>query len=133
MYVCGVVVFCLSIIRRHTMCALVTGVQTCALPILLVWIRDVYLLYAIFAGVIVAYFFFNSLMRLKRTFLLFDTLGISFFTVLGVEKALSLRSDERRVGHERVIPCRSRWSPYHSKKQPHNFTSYLSITLYHLS
>jgi len=27
---------------------------------------------------------------LKRTFLFFDTLGISFFTILGVEKALSL-------------------------------------------
>src|SRR3546814_5670804 len=26
-------VFCFSSIRRHTMCALVTGVQTCALPI----------------------------------------------------------------------------------------------------
>ena len=38
----------------------------------------------------VAYIFFSPLMRLKRTFLFFDTLGISFFTVLGVEKALSL-------------------------------------------
>ena len=56
----------------------------------LVWVRDIYFLYAIFAGVIVAYIFFRSLMRLKRTFLFFDTLGISFFTVLGVEKALSL-------------------------------------------
>ena len=37
-----------------------------------------------------AYFFFKSLVRLKRTFLVFDTLGISFFTVLGVEKALNL-------------------------------------------
>lgn len=56
----------------------------------LVWIGDIYFLYAIFAGVIVAYFFFKSLMRLKRTFLFFDTLGISFFTILGVEKALRL-------------------------------------------
>lgn len=56
----------------------------------LVWIRDIYFLYAIFAGVIVAYFFFKTLMGLKRTFLFFDTLGISFFTILGVEKALSL-------------------------------------------
>jgi uncharacterized membrane protein YeiH len=56
----------------------------------LVWVRDIYFLYAIFAGVMVAYIFFRSLMRLKRTFLFFDTLGISFFTVLGVEKALSL-------------------------------------------
>src|SRR3546814_12582394 len=27
------------------------------------------------------------------------------------------RSEERRVGEERVSTCRSRWSPYHSKKQ----------------
>src|SRR3546814_16910548 len=26
------------------------------------------------------------------------------------------RSEERRVGKECVSPCRSRWSPYHSKK-----------------
>src|SRR3546814_6964591 len=30
---CCVVFCCLSSRRRHTMCALVTGVQTCALPI----------------------------------------------------------------------------------------------------
>src|SRR3546814_14989090 len=28
----------------------------------------------------------------------------------------SLRSEERRVGKECVSPCRSRWSPYHEKK-----------------
>lgn len=56
----------------------------------LVWIGNIHFLYAIFAGVLVAYFFFKSLVRLKRTFLFFDTLGISFFTILGVEKALSL-------------------------------------------
>src|SRR3546814_18270133 len=27
------------------------------------------------------------------------------------------RSDERRVGKECVSTCRSRWSPYHSKKK----------------
>src|SRR3546814_17980396 len=27
------------------------------------------------------------------------------------------RSEERRVGKECVSTCRSRWSPYHSKKQ----------------
>lgn len=56
----------------------------------LVWIGDIFFLYSIFAGVVVAYIFFKPLMRLKRTFLFFDTLGISFFTVLGVEKALSV-------------------------------------------
>ncbi len=56
----------------------------------LVWIGDINFLYSIFAGVLTAYFFYTVLVRLKRTFLFFDTLGISFFTILGVEKALSL-------------------------------------------
>src|SRR3546814_17525121 len=30
------------------------------------------------------------------------------------------RSEERRVGHECVSPCRSRWSPYH-KQKPEQF------------
>ena len=56
----------------------------------LVWIADINFVYAILAGVIIAYLFFKSLARLTRTLLVFDTLGISFFTILGVEKALSL-------------------------------------------
>src|SRR3546814_20976258 len=31
----------------------------------------------------------------------------------------SQRSEERRVGKECVSKCRSRWSPYHSKKTKH--------------
>ena len=31
-----------------------------------------------------------TLIKLRRTFVFFDTIGISFFTILGVEKALSL-------------------------------------------
>src|SRR3546814_20524420 len=31
-------------------------------------------------------------------------------------QALGVRSEERRVGKECVSTCRSRWSPYHSKK-----------------
>jgi len=56
----------------------------------LVWIGDIYFVYSIFLGVLVAYFFYRPLVRLKRTFFVFDALGISFFTILGVEKALSL-------------------------------------------
>src|SRR3546814_12644375 len=32
--------------------------------------------------------------------------------------AVAMRSEERRVGKECVSTCRSRWSPYHSKKNP---------------
>ena len=56
----------------------------------LVWIGDVYFLYAIFAGVFTAFIFPKIMLKLRRTMFLFDTLGIGFFTVLGVEKALSL-------------------------------------------
>ncbi len=56
----------------------------------LVWVSDINFLYAIFIGVIIAYIFFKYLVKMRRTFVLFDTLGISFFTVLGVEKSLSL-------------------------------------------
>ncbi|HOX83116.1 MAG TPA: trimeric intracellular cation channel family protein [Chryseolinea sp.] len=56
----------------------------------LVWVSDINFLYAIFIGVIIAYVFFKYLIQMRRTFILFDTLGISFFTVLGVEKSLSL-------------------------------------------
>ena len=38
----------------------------------------------------VAYFFMKFLRRLRRTFLLFDTIGIGLFTVLGLEKALAM-------------------------------------------
>jgi uncharacterized membrane protein YeiH len=56
----------------------------------LVWIGDINFVYAILAGVTTAYFFFKYLIRLPKTFFFFDALGISFFTILGVEKSLSL-------------------------------------------
>src|SRR3546814_20895932 len=31
------------------------------------------------------------------------------------------RSEERRVGKERVNTCRSRWSPYHEKKKSKHY------------
>src|SRR3546814_15247852 len=34
-----------------------------------------------------------------------------------VFKSVFFRSEERRVGKECVSTCRSRWSPYHSKKK----------------
>ncbi len=56
----------------------------------LVWIGDVNVLYAIFLGILLAFIFPTALLKLRKTMFLFDTLGIGFFTVLGVEKALSL-------------------------------------------
>ncbi|EOZ96534.1 hypothetical protein A33Q_2304 [Indibacter alkaliphilus LW1] len=56
----------------------------------LVWIGDVNVLYAILLGILLAFIFPTALLKLRKTMFLFDTLGIGFFTVLGVEKALSL-------------------------------------------
>ena len=56
----------------------------------LVWIGDVRFLYAILVGILAAFIFPNFLSRLRKTMFLFDTVGIAFFTVLGVEKALNL-------------------------------------------
>src|SRR3546814_4772626 len=76
--------------RRHTRCALVTGVQTCALPI--------------FRG------FFNQPADLRRHERLLDAgAAARREEPLG----LGVRSEERRVGKECVSTCRSRWSPYH--------------------
>src|SRR3546814_2923298 len=71
--------------RRHTRCALVTGVQTCALPI-----SD--------AGGCRWKLIFAPRASASR--------GSSMPTPIG-------RSEERRVGKECVSTCRSRWSPYH--------------------
>ncbi len=54
----------------------------------LVWIADSYTLYAVFLGIFTAIIFFKFVIKLKKTLFLFDTMGISVFTVLGVEKAL---------------------------------------------
>lgn len=56
----------------------------------LFWIGNVSFLYAIFAGLITTFVFFPLVARLRKTLFLFDTLGIAFFTILGVEKTLAL-------------------------------------------
>src|SRR3546814_4537703 len=75
--------------RRHTRCALVTGVQTCALPI-----------YPPQAGERV-----NILNQMTETHRVRDL----------AEKIADLRPEERRVGKECVSTCISRWQPYHYK------------------
>src|SRR3546814_1644974 len=85
--------------RRHTRCALVTGVQTCALPIC-ESVRPPY-------GGHPRLFIWGLLeARLQRADLMI--LG-------GLDEGRwpqQQRSEERRVGNECVSTCRSRWSPY---------------------
>ncbi|GGH73369.1 trimeric intracellular cation channel family protein [Phaeocystidibacter marisrubri] len=64
----------------------------------LVWIADSMVMYAIFAGILTAIIFYKYVIKLRKTLLLFDTMGIALFTVLGVEKALQFG-----VGHEVAV------------------------------
>lgn len=56
----------------------------------IMWIKDVNIVYAVAAGIILAAIFYNYFLKLRKTFMLFDTLGIGLFTIVGVEKALGL-------------------------------------------
>src|SRR3546814_4786854 len=96
------VCFFFSSRRRHTRCALVTGVQTCALPIS-AW-RDTTSVYG------PAFTLLSELVALVSGSSAAAAAWI--FKVLAAAGVLG-RSEERRVGKEGVSTCRSRWSPYH--------------------
>src|SRR3546814_9587342 len=108
--------------RRHTRCALVTGVQTCALPIS--------------SGGLGSYGEASlrgssgRQVRILLDGLPLDTGGgdatsLSLISPFLLERVdvyqgrvpvglgSGLRSEERRVGDEGVSTCRSRWAPYH--------------------
>jgi len=55
----------------------------------LVWMEDTLIIYVVIASIVFTYFFSETLARLRRTLLLFDTLGIAVFTVVGTEIALA--------------------------------------------
>src|SRR3546814_10097690 len=86
--------------RRHTRCALVTGVQTCALPILLLEAA---------AEAIGRFLKDARASRDGARALLSKALIASG----GGARGHDCRSEERRVGKECGSTCRSRWSPYH--------------------
>src|SRR3546814_10312285 len=77
--------------RRHTRCALVTGVQTCALPISSAAGRSCQ----------------GGPGDIPRGA---SPAAQDQISIAGRTRP---RSEERRVGKECVSTCRSRWSPYH--------------------
>src|SRR3546814_12232060 len=113
------VLFFFSSRRRHTRCALVTGVQTCALPISEK--PNLILVPACPCASRSAGLSEHCPGRcresgtggspMKPVNSLLSSYGTTVFEVMS-----RLRSEERRVGKECVSKCRSRWSPYHSKK-----------------
>src|SRR3546814_9542597 len=109
MNVLDMFVFFFSSRRRHTRCELVTGVQTCALPIsphkVETGARKMYDAAShdaevadpeIPAG--------TEMVKMTVREALRDAMA---------EEMRADRSEERRVGKECVSTCRSRWSPYH--------------------
>src|SRR3546814_4658019 len=91
--------------RRHTRCALVTGVQTCALPI---WRQAIAslspeLFFALRGGQVVARPMKGTVARLRD----------AEADAAAARELATDRSEERRVGKECVRTCRSRWSPDH--------------------
>src|SRR3546814_20611825 len=115
--------------RRHTRCALVTGVQTCALPILSKYIgsfeRKIATQYRKRGLTMNAFLALLGLAALPglpsfTQRLLFVGAGFGILSALAyfyrefVPNFVldpAKRSEERRVGKECVSTCRSRWSP----------------------
>src|SRR3546814_4287440 len=106
---CSCYCFFFSSRRRHTRCALVTGVQTCALPISTSLISAALAIAPVIApvlgGLIEHYLTWRSGFWISG--------GITVVVILLLILLLPERSEERRVGKECVSTCRSRWSPYH--------------------
>src|SRR3546814_20054871 len=99
--------------RRHTSCALGTGVQTCALPIL-----------AEQVGVKAPGTENSATLRpLKKSSELTCSGPASVALTQLVFGRRSPRSEERRVGKEGVSTFRSRWSPYHLTQTRHDTQS----------
>src|SRR3546814_2963291 len=103
-----IVIFFFSSRRRHTRCALVTGVQTCALPISTNDFGT--------EGAAQHCLFLDTRKQAERFHqqLLHHYLRAHAGQTDIVERiSVAIRSEERRVGKECVSTCRSRWSPYH--------------------
>src|SRR3546814_13848915 len=121
MFSCG---FFFSSRRRHTICALVTGVQTCALPISAAsqWPSDVrappefiVVINPPAAGGMV-----SSAAAIASTTRPVHTAVqvISTSAVADrIHRDLNIRSEDRRVGKECDRQCQSRWATYHDKKK----------------
>src|SRR3546814_5004457 len=95
--------------RRHTRCALVTGVQTCALPISSGSANKE----PVKRGKAAAAEAPALSPKEKAKRQLITRMGVDPEHGWKAKYEILPRSEERRVGQECVSTCRSRWSPYH--------------------
>src|SRR3546814_5271694 len=100
--------------RRHTRCALVTGVQTCALPIypaMLIGVPKEIKSHEYRVGLVPASA--REAVHHGHAIIVESGAGAGIgFDDAAYSAAGAERSEERRVGKEVVSTCRSRWSPY---------------------
>jgi uncharacterized membrane protein YeiH len=54
------------------------------------WVKDNNYLIAIFTGILIAVLLRRQFARMQKVFLLFDSIGIAIYTIVGMQKALSL-------------------------------------------
>src|SRR3546814_7526341 len=95
--------------RRHTRCALVTGVQTCALPICSATVYGPAHERLPHCDIRLAE---GGRVTLPELDLDLSVLDVPGHTAGHIAYHGRARSAERRVGKECVSTCRSRWSPY---------------------
>src|SRR3546814_14436548 len=106
--------FCFSSRRRHTRCALVTGVQTCALPI---WHGEVGEALVTHRGVDAIGFVGSPATGERITRSAGLKRSILELSGNGPIVVCADRTEESRVGQECVSTCSSRWSRFHAKKK----------------
>src|SRR3546814_7718677 len=111
---CELLYFFLSSGRRHTDCALVTGVQTCALPICCVRDRNTPRM-RLRAMPPLPPFPWIDVAIIMALVVLNGVFAMAELAIVSSRKArleAMARSEERRVGKECVSTCRSRGSSY---------------------
>src|SRR3546814_11203312 len=125
------ILFFFSSRRRHTRCALVTGVQTCALPISVALQQQ----QPLPQQRLVALRDRNGDRRLvlaREGQHVVDEPEVAFREQGQIDREIG-RSEERRVGKECVSTCRSRWSPYHSKNNNNTQKRQIQQTYNHIN
>lgn len=55
------------------------------------WLNDRNYFIAILAGYLITYLFYNTVLKLRKSMLLFDTIGIGLFTILGIQVAMQYK------------------------------------------
>lgn len=54
------------------------------------WMTDLNYLWTIIAALLLSYLFKNSIIKLRKSMFFFDTIGIGLFTILGLQKTISV-------------------------------------------